>query len=522
MAPTKTLAELSSSHNSLKSRHGVVTLFGHGIKVCVDRGHLQLEDGIGAERQQLRLPRIGHNLRLLVVVSCDGYISFAALQWLADQKAAFVMLERDGSVLATVGPVHSSDVRLRRAQALATQSDTALRIALELIDKKLEGQEQVARHKLLAPGNANRIRCYRSELAEADSIEQVRSVEAAAAIAYWSAWRSLPITFPRKDEQRVPDHWRIFGARMSPLTNSPRLAINPPNALLNYAYSVLESECTLAAAAVGLDAAMGVLHLDKKGRNSLSCDLAEPIRPFVDGYVFDFISRDPLKRDWFFEQRDGSCRLMASLAIQLSQTAPMWRRAVAPFAEWVAQKFWTPSTRRDKAYRLPTRLTQRHKREAKGADPLPPPVSTQRRENLCRGCGKTIGQQCTHCRNCAKDGWSKHMVNLARVGRLTANSPEAQAKRRSTQRRNHESRRSWDQSSQPSWLTEQFFSERIQPVLAQTSGRAIARTIGVSYMYGTRIRRGYRPHPRHWQALASLAGIPDLNLDHPKQETVAT
>ena len=26
---------------------GVVTLFGHGIRVCVERGHLVLEDGIG-------------------------------------------------------------------------------------------------------------------------------------------------------------------------------------------------------------------------------------------------------------------------------------------------------------------------------------------------------------------------------------------------------------------------------------------------------------------------------------------
>jgi len=31
-------------------RHGVVTLSGYGIKVRVDRGHLLLEDGIGADR----------------------------------------------------------------------------------------------------------------------------------------------------------------------------------------------------------------------------------------------------------------------------------------------------------------------------------------------------------------------------------------------------------------------------------------------------------------------------------------
>jgi len=81
---------------------------------------------------------------------------------------------------------------------------------------------------------------------------------------------------------------------------------------------------------------MGVLHLDTKARASLSCDLMEPIRAEVDTLVLDWITQDLLKKEWFFEQRDGNCRLMASLAIRLSETAPMWRRAIAPIAEWVS------------------------------------------------------------------------------------------------------------------------------------------------------------------------------------------
>ncbi len=44
----------------LVPRHGVVTLFGYGISVRVDRGHLILKDGIGAVRREARLPRVGH------------------------------------------------------------------------------------------------------------------------------------------------------------------------------------------------------------------------------------------------------------------------------------------------------------------------------------------------------------------------------------------------------------------------------------------------------------------------------
>jgi CRISPR/Cas system-associated endonuclease Cas1 len=223
MAASLTVPQSRRTSKSPINKSGILTLDGFGVRVRMQSGHLEIEDGVGPERRRIRLARVGHGLKRLVLIGSDGFVTLEALRWLADQDAAFVMLDRSGSVLVTTGPVYPSDVRLRRAQALAT-------------------------HKLHAPYNADAIRCYRSELAEADSVDSVRSIESGAAIAYWSAWRSLPVTFPRKDEQRMPDHWRMFGARRSPLTNSPRLAVNPPNAMLNYLYAVLESEASLAAA----------------------------------------------------------------------------------------------------------------------------------------------------------------------------------------------------------------------------------------------------------------------------------
>jgi hypothetical protein len=63
---------------------------------------------------------------------------------------------------------------------------------------------------------------------------------------------------------------------------------------------------------MGLDPGMGVLHLDTKARDSLACDLMEPVRPEVDAFGLDWITNGMLKREWLFEQRDGNCRLMAS------------------------------------------------------------------------------------------------------------------------------------------------------------------------------------------------------------------
>lgn len=77
-------------------RSGVVTLHGYGLAVRVDKGHLTTEDGLGSDRRHNRLPRVGHGLKRLVVIGSDGIVSLAALRWLADQDASFIMLDRDG------------------------------------------------------------------------------------------------------------------------------------------------------------------------------------------------------------------------------------------------------------------------------------------------------------------------------------------------------------------------------------------------------------------------------------------
>src|SRR5271163_4640885 len=182
------MASIAVSQTAIQPRQGVVTLFGYGTSVRVERGHLVLEDQIGNDRRQARFPRVGHGLRRVVVIGSDGMVSLAALRWLADQDASFVMLDRDGSVLATTGPVRSSDAKLRRSQSLAHSTGDALRIARELIGKKISGQEQVARHKLLDSSTADTIARFKAELPQADSISTIRLIESQAARTYWSAW----------------------------------------------------------------------------------------------------------------------------------------------------------------------------------------------------------------------------------------------------------------------------------------------------------------------------------------------
>jgi CRISPR-associated endonuclease Cas1 len=486
------------------SKSGVLTLYGFGIRITMQAGHLQVEDGIGHERRRLRLPRVNHKLKRLVCIGDDGFVSLGALRWLSEIGSSFSMLDRLGKVRVVTGPASHSEARLRRSQALSLGNGNAVKIARELISAKLSGQEVLVRKKLKNIRAADSIAILRDRLRDATDLNAIRGTESLAAAKFWDAWRDLPILFPRKDARRIPSHWLTFGPRHSPLTGGPRLSVNPANSILNYTNAVAESECRLAACVCGLDPALGVLHTDTANRDSLALDLIETIRPAIEAWILDWLMNEPLRRSDFIETANGNCRLSSTLCSKLSETAPTWARLVAPWAEFVTRALWH-TTARPKT--PATRLTQQHRREAKGSSLLPPDIPTPQRENLCRGCGKTIRRGRAHCADCAIGEATERLASAARLGRVAARHAESRAKHSVSRRRHAQACSEWNSSSQPEWLTAKLYSEKIQPLLAQASASAIAKQIGVSRWYAGRIREGYRPHPRHWQALAKLVRL---------------
>jgi len=512
MVTTENVRQLSESLNPssepITPRHGTVCLFGYNIRVLVDKGHLILNDGIGTSRRYGRFPRVAHGICRLVIVGADGALSLAALRWLSDQKVSLFFLERDGRVLLTTGPVRPSDVRLRRCQALAHSSGVALQIARELVRQKLNGQANVARYKLLDTATADAIDQFATELPNAETIPAVRLVEARAASKYFSVWRALPISFPKKELPKILQHWQTFGTRISPLTGSPRLAVTLGCAMMNYLLALVEAEASLAARALGLDAAMGVFHADQPNRESLSCDLMEPVRPQVDAYLLDWITTQPLKREWFFEQPNGHARLMSCLTERLSETAPTWARAVAPVAEWVAQALWSSAGKStSKETSLSTRLTQRRRSEGRGntfearSNPVPG------RQKICEVCGAE-GVKNRYCSSCAVEVSRKNMAHVALFGHMKPKSKKAKTRISKTISDHAVANTWWDPSSLPSWLTEQYYIEQIQSLLRNKKVREIAEAMQVSQPYAAFVRSGKRrPHPRHWLALVKLVGV---------------
>ncbi len=207
--------------------------------------------------------------------------------------------------------------------------------------------------------------------------------------------------------------------------------------------------------------------------------------------------------EWFAEQSDGNCRLMGSFAVRLSETASIWRRAVAPIAELVARAFWSTIRRPDAP--IATRLTQNNKRAAKGSPAQSPFARVPSQANICAECGKPIERGSKHCANCSLKHSTALLIAGAKRGRIISHSPQAQAGRKETKRLNDLARSQWSPSTLPSWLTEETYTSQIQPRLVSVTLSQIASAIGVSIPYASDIRKGRRrPHPRHWLKLARL------------------
>jgi CRISPR-associated endonuclease Cas1 len=381
----------------LQRKGNVVIVDGHGVRLAIHRGRLLVHDGSGSHRRERQFSRVRPPTRL-VVLSGTGSLALSVLGWCRDLGVPVLVLDRDGRTLALSAPT-SGDAHLRRAQAFAIENPVGLAIARYLLAEKVREQEHVLRSM-----------CNRRDLLD-DFVEAKRSVEEAAsidelllgergcALAFWSAWRELPVRFRPSDQGRVPEHWLTFGPRSSSLSGSPRLAVSPGNAIANYVHNLAESEARIACQVVGLDPLLAVTHADHRGRPSLALDVQEIARGHVEGYVLDLLKTRTFRATDFFETRRGVCRVLSPLTHELAETLPRWAELLGPVAERVAAMLAeAPGSRID---RVPTPLTSESRKQAnadrrrpRAARPTPPPA-------LCKLCHRPLPKaDRVYCNRC--------------------------------------------------------------------------------------------------------------------------
>jgi CRISPR-associated endonuclease Cas1 len=510
-------------------RSGVALLTGYGIKIAVDRRHLSVSDGVGRQRRTGRFAKATSRLKRLIVVAETGFVSFDALRWLRDAKATFAHLDHEATLL-TVSIDGLDDARLRRAQALLPGTSQRLDIARELLEAKVAGQAAVVDSFDLS--NAGAIRQHLVRMQQARSVDKVLIAEAKAAEIYWDAWEHVDVSFAQRD--RVPDHWRTFGARRSAFTLRPRNATTPLNSVLNYLYTLLEIETRIALASRGLDCGLGLFHVDTANRQSLAADVMEPVRPHVDAFVLNLARTRTFSAKDFVETREGGCRLSGTLAHDLAQTMAQWAKLVAPYAEGTARHVArlaksglgavtpigaVPSLNRA---RIKVREAAIAPIEApKAARTLPTSVTP----NVCKACGAKVSiRKRVYCDGCFPEQMAAQQrsvqskfvaagpakLKAMREAGIPTTSPDGARRRSVGISRQQQAVLAWRDDGS---LDDVDFNRDILPKLQRITVRKVAEATGVTGSHASRLRGGKcQAHKRHWKALLQLV---DERLDKP-------
>jgi CRISPR-associated endonuclease Cas1 len=240
----------------------------------------------------------------VVLIDSTGLITVDALSWCRRLGIGIFVLAPDGTASLASTPRMIDDARIRRIQAQASDLAVGLDLARSLIADKLVGQAKVLTHYFDAHDEGSTIADLIDALSSAETIDDERGIEAAAASVYWQSWADRSECVPRfasKDFGRIPAHWSRFEGRRSVLAsaNGNRRAERPVNGVLNYLYALAEAEAVLACQAVGLDPGLGLIHNDARGRQSLALDLMDPMRPLIDAFTLDFLEQRTFRKTEF-------------------------------------------------------------------------------------------------------------------------------------------------------------------------------------------------------------------------------
>jgi len=121
-------------------------------------------------------------------------------------------------------------------------------------------------------------------------LSSLRGLEGAAAAAYFAGFTQL------------------FAPSLNFTGRNKRPPRDPVNVCLSLGYTLLHHDAVRACQIAGLDTMLGFYHEISFGRESLACDLIEPLRPQLDEWVWQMF-RDRLLRPEHFSDESGRCMM---------------------------------------------------------------------------------------------------------------------------------------------------------------------------------------------------------------------
>lgn len=213
-------------------------------------------------------------LRMLerVVVRGNVELESRLLGAFAEHRVDVLFLSGRGSRLRAKAFSHShNDARRRLAQyRVFFEKDRQVELARLLVRGKLEKQRQLLElaalkrpdlRKALA-GSLGSLRDIGATLGQSQTVSlgQLRGFEGGAAASYFAAFKQL------------------FAPALGFEQRRKRSPTDPVNACLSLGYTLLHFEAVAVCHMAGLEPMIGFYHEPAFGRESLACDLIEPLR----------------------------------------------------------------------------------------------------------------------------------------------------------------------------------------------------------------------------------------------------
>lgn len=241
-----------------------------------------------------------------VVFMCRAALSTPLLKLCAEKDLSLSVFSPTGRFIGKFSGPTAGNVLLRRAQyRIADDPSRRLSIARSFVIGKLANSRTVLRRAARDHGDptgtiedsvAILTRCLRAA-GSAETLDRLRGVEGESARAYFTCFNDLVTV---SDES-----FRMEG-------RSRRPPLNPINAMLSFAYSLLTHDVRSACEGVGLDPQVGFLHEDRPGRVSLALDLVEELRaPIADRAVLSIINRGQVSAKQFETDPGGAVQMNA-------------------------------------------------------------------------------------------------------------------------------------------------------------------------------------------------------------------
>jgi CRISP-associated protein Cas1 len=322
---------LNSREPAKRQQADALILCGHGVSLKVDANTLLIRNGFTHYPQKQETYRFFKGDAALptriIVLDGSGSITFDVLSWLAEQNIPLIRINSTGAVVTAISGYGYAANPHRLAWQVETVTDNRQRMEFcnQLIAQKIEGciltleksiRRSEAWEKAMERAYAD---LSRIELHPPKTVNELRTLEANSAATYFRAWREIPLKWQNSARHPIPEDWKFIGSRTSRFNLAGnRNASHPVNAILNYAYAILQSQLQIQAVSEGYDPTLGIMHFQRPGSPAFIFDLMEPERPKIDRTIIEFLKAEKLHPIDFTTRRDGVVRLNPGLARRIA------------------------------------------------------------------------------------------------------------------------------------------------------------------------------------------------------------